>query len=205
MLLLQNIHLTNKYMKRIGFYTYGCHWQGRQSNLPVFLYCDNITLPKCPRPNTLSKRNASIVKPVDNGNCDDAWRRDSYALSLYWSPRTTCGRDLFAPEAAACNTSLMSGCCCCCCWNGWYGILNCGVVGCCTIGDCGTYWALFTTFKLSNGCMICVGECVRAVIEINNNLVIFPFIIDNCIFHTKITNKKETICFSKIYRTKGLH
>lgn len=38
---------------------------------PVFLYCDSITLPKCPRPNTLSNRNESIVKPIDDGNCDD--------------------------------------------------------------------------------------------------------------------------------------
>lgn len=157
MLLLQNIRL--KIITISGGFNWAANGSQKSglSTVPVFLYCDNITLPKCPRPNTLSKRNESIVKPVDNGNCDDAWRRDSYALSLYWSPRTTCGRDLFAPEAAACDVSPMSGCCCC--WNGWYGILNCGVVGCCTIGDCGTYWALFRTFKLSNGWMICV--CVR--------------------------------------------
>lgn len=161
MLLLQNIHL-----KMDQWHDYFADWKWSdvnvkadkkwQSILPVFLYCDNITLPKCPRPNTLSNRNESIVNPVDDGNCDDDWRRDSYALSLYWSPRTTCGRHLFAPDAAAAgNVSPPMGCCG---WNGWYGILNCGVVGCCTIGDCATYWALFATFKLSNGWMICVNS-----------------------------------------------
>lgn len=117
--------------------------------LPVFLYCDKMTLPKWPRPSTLNKRKWSILRP---GVCDDG-RLDSYVLSLYCRPRTTRGWRL--PLVLSCI-----GCCtgmwwCCVCGNGCGCTLYCGVRGCCTIGGCSTYCGLLLTLRLSNDCTIC--------------------------------------------------
>lgn len=116
--------------------------------IPVFLYCDRITFPKWPLPRTLSKRNESIVKPTSCGTV--CWRCVSNALSLYCRFRATCGRRFCV---AAVLIGIVDGisvkfgnCGYSCC-----GTLYCGVDGCCTIGDCVTYWALLFTFKLSNG------------------------------------------------------
>lgn len=119
--------------------------------LPVFLYCDSITFPKCPLPNTLSRRNASIVNPLCCGGIG-CWRCVSNVLSLYCKLRATWGRRFCVAVVLLGIVDGISA------TFGNCGYICCGVVGCCTIGGCDTYWALLFTFKLSNVWTI-YGKC----------------------------------------------